>query len=239
MYAADLRWNTLSFHHGSLLTVFDGKVGSAMSLHGVAMPKLEDQAISVRLPGLDIEGLWNGLRPPIRRTVSRSPQGTVEWNCVQPLAKVDLHFRQKIRVSGLGYAECLTVSVFPWAVPLKQLTWGRYLSHEDAIVWIDWQGGEGLRSVIHNGEEYPASSISDSEIVFGKGEKHLELDRGLVLRKGQLSDAVFPGISRLAGLMPASMFSFQECKWRSRAHFRNGAAEGVGWALHEVVKSGK
>ena len=238
LYAADLRSNKLSFRYGSLLTVFDGRVGSVTSLHGVPLPTPNGQQISVHLPGLDIEGLWEGLRPSVSRTVFRNPQGTVQWNCIQPMAQVDLQFRRKTRVVGLGYAEYLTVSVVPWELRLTELTWGRYLSQEDSIVWIDWQGGEQLRSVIHNGEEYGASSISDSEIVFAGGEKRLLLDRGLVLRQGLLSDTLFPGISHLAAVMPIGMMSLQQCQWRSRGRFRNGTTETSGWSIHEAVKQG-
>jgi hypothetical protein len=185
---------------------------------------------------LHVEGTWEALRRPIRKTVFQNSQGTIDWHCLQPMARVDLRCCGKIGITGLGYAECLTVSIPPWQLPLTQLNWGRYLSQENAIVWIDWQGGERRQFVLHNGEEYQAKSITESGITFADGGKHLELDRGLVLRQGLLGKTVFPTIARLARLLPRSMLAVNECKWRSRAVFRNGTGGSSGWAIHEVVK---
>jgi hypothetical protein len=234
LYVADLRWNTLSLRYGSLLTVLDGKVGSASSLHGIVPPKRDDRIIVVKHPGLNVEGTWEALRTPIRRTVFQNPQGEIDWHCWQPMSRVDLRLLRKIGIQGLGYAECLTVSVVPWQLPLTQLNWGRFLSPNDAVVWIDWQGGERFQSVLHNGEEYHADSITESEIVFGG--KRIDLDCGLVVRQGRLGETVFRGISRLAGLLPRSMLSVSECKWRSRGVLQTAAGQSSGWTIHEVVK---
>jgi len=236
LYVADLQWNTLTLHYGSLIKVLDGKVASATSLRGSPAPRLDGKILSANLPGLEVEGTWEALRPPIRRTVFQNLQGSVDWHCLQPMSQVELLLRGKIRVNGLGYAECLTLNLLPWQLPLTSLNWGRYLSREDAIVWIDWQGREPKQAIVHNGEEHAASSITESEIVFADGRAQLQLDRGLVLRQGPLGDTVFPGVSRLAKLLPRSMLSVQERKWRSRAEFRTPAGASSGWAIHEVVK---
>ena len=236
LYIADLRWNAVSLHYGSRLTVLDGKIGSSSSLHGSATPSVDGGTIAVQQRGLDAEGTWQGLRAPVRRTVYQNASGSVDWHCLQPMSQVDLLLRGKIRIRGLGYAECLTLSLLPWQLPLTSLNWGRYLSQQDAVVWIDWQGPDQYRSVIHNGEEHSANSITESEVMFADSGARLELDRGLILRQGRLGDTVFPGVSRLAALLPRSMLSVNECKWRSRGVFRTAAGEGSGWAIHEVVK---
>lgn len=185
--------------------------------------------------GLGVQGTWEALRAPIRRTVFQNENGSIDWHCIQPMAQVDLLLRGKVRIQGLGYAECLTLSLLPWQLPLTSLNWGRYLSQNDALVWIDWQGPDPLRSVVLNGEEHHASSVTDSEVVLSEVTR-LGLDRGLILRQGQLGDTIFPGISRLAALLPRSMLSVHECKWRSRGIFRTATSESSGWAIHEVVK---
>jgi len=236
LYVADLRWNTVSVHYGSLLTVVDGKIGFASSLHGSASPGVDGEVICVHQPGLNTEGTWQSLRAPVQRTVFESPRGSVDWNCLQPMSQVDLRTRGNFRISGLGYAECLTLSILPWHLPLTSLNWGRYLSPQDAVAWIDWRGADPWGSVIHNGEEHHADSATESEIVFADGRARLHLDQGLVLRKGQLGDTIFPGISRLAGLLPRSLLNVHECKWRSRGVFRCPLGESSGWVIHEVVK---
>ena len=236
LYVADLRWNAITVHYGSLLTVLGGVVGSASSLRGGAMPEVQDRTITVSLPGLDVEGTWQGLRSPIQRTIFESESGSVDWRCWQPMSQVDLLFRGTTRITGRGYAECLTLSVPPWKLPMSELHWGRFLSDRDAIVWIDWRGPHHQRVVFHNGEERQVKSVTESAIVFADSDSRLELDRGLVLRRGRLGDTVFPGISRLAELLPRSMLSIRECKWRSRGVMHSSGAESSGYAIHEVVK---
>ena len=236
LYVADLQWKGLALHYGSLLTVLDGRISCTSSLRGSAAPKLDGAIIGLNRPDLNVEGTWEAMRSPIRRCVFENAQGSVAWNCVQPMSHADLSLRGKTRITGLGYAECLTVSLPPSQLPLTTLNWGRYLSRQDAIVWIDWQGRKQFQAVIHNGEEHEPSAISESEIVFADTGARLELDRGLILRQGRLGDTVLHGISRLAGLLPRSILSVNECKWRSRGVFRTGEGESSGWVIHEVVR---
>jgi hypothetical protein len=236
LYIADLHWNALSFHYGSLLTVLDAKVGSASSVRGNAAPTLTNGMLALQHQSLGFEGTWQALRDPIRRTVFETADGVVDWHCLQPMSKVDLLLPRNTRLRGIGYAECLTLSVLPWHLPMTSLLWGRYLSQQDAIVWIDWRGSAPYRSVIHNGEEHFAESITESKVMFAGTGARLELDCGLVLREGRLGDTIFPGISRLAALLPRSMLAVNECKWRSRGVFRTAAGQSSGWAIHEVVK---
>ena len=236
LYVADLHWNALWFHYGSLLTVLNGAVGSASSLRGGVAPTLNHGMLAVQHQSLGVEGTWKALRDPMRRTVFQSADGSVDWHCLQPMSQVDLRLPRNTKIQGLGYAECLTLTLLPWQLPLTSLLWGRYLSPQDAIVWIDWRGSAPYRSVIHNGEEHSTDSITESEVVFANTGARLELDRGLVLREGRLGDTVFPGISKLGALLPRSMLSVNECKWRSRGLFHTTTSQSTGWAIHEVVK---
>lgn len=236
LYVADLRWNALKFHYASLLQVLGGAVSAASSLRGSAMPAVQDGTIAVNLPQLGIEGTWQELRSPTKRTIFESEHGSVEWRCLQPMSRVNLLFRGTNRLTGRGYAECLMLSVLPWKLPMHELHWGRFLSDADAVVWIDWRGPHQYRIAVHNGEERQVSSLTQSEIVFADSDARLALDNGLVLRQGRLGDTVFPGISHLARLLPHSMLSVSECKWLSRGFMHSTKAESSGYAIHEVVK---
>jgi hypothetical protein len=236
LYAADLRWNALTIHYGSLLTVVGGKIDSTSSVRGGAGPEIQEGKLTVNIPHLDVEGTWQGLRSPIRRTIFKSDYGSVDWHCLQPMSQVEVLFPGTSRLTGRGYAECLTLSVLPWKLPLNELHWGRFLSDQDAVVWIDWLGPHQQRLVFHDGEERQVKSITESEIVFADSDARLALDRGLVLREGRLGDTVFPGVSSLAQLLPRNMLTVNECKWRSRGVMHNVEEERSGWAIHEIVK---
>ncbi|MBZ5649232.1 MAG: hypothetical protein LAO18_01975 [Acidobacteriia bacterium] len=236
VYVANLRWNKLSIRYGSLLTVLDGRAHSSSSLRKCAFPRLEGDTTTLTLPHLGIMGTWRALRAPVKRTVFDGEDGSADWHCHQPMAQVDLLLQGKTRMTGLGYAECLTLSVLPWKLPLEELHWGRFLSEQDALVWIDWRGPQPWRTLIHNSEEHEIQSLTESEILFAPSGTSLELDRGLVLRSGQLGQTVFAGVSHLAKLLPHNMLSVEECKWRSRGVLQTGNSSASGWAIHEIVK---
>ena len=236
VYVADLRWNKLSIHYESLLTIIDGRVHCVSSLRKEHSPQLDRNAITLTLPGLGIAGTWRALRAPVRRTVFEGKEGCIDWHCHQPMAQVDVLLQDKTRITGLGYAECITLSVVPWKLPLEELHWGRFLSEQHALVWIDWRGPQPWRSLIHNGDEHEIQSLTESEILFVPTGNSLDLDRGLVLRSGQLGHTIFTRISRLAKLLPHNMLAVEECKWRSRGRLQAASANASGWAIHEVVK---
>jgi hypothetical protein len=236
VYVAKLRWNKLSMHYGCLLTVLGERVHSASSLRKVSFPQLDGDTATLSLAHLGVEGTWRALRGPLEQTVFESPHGSAIWRCHQPMAGVDLQLHGKTRMMGLGYVECLTLPTLPWRLPLEELHWGRFLSEPDALVWIDWRGPRQWQTVLHNGEEREVQSLTESEIVFKSPGTRLDLDRGMVLRGGQLGETVFAGISRLAKLLPHNMLSVDECKWRSRGVLRTVNSATPGWAIHEVVK---
>lgn len=236
VYVADLRWDRLSVHYASLLTALEGRIRSASSLRKCLLPQPEADTARLSLPQLGIEGTWRALSAPLARTVFDSPDGSVDWRCHQPRSQVDLLLHGKARLTGLGYAECLTLTVLPWKLPLEELLWGRFLSPQHALVWIDWRGPYQWRTVFHNGKEQQVQSLTESGIIFAGPATRLDLDRDMALRTGQLGETVFAGISSLARLLPRSLMSVEECKWRSRGELRTASGAASGWAIHEVVK---
>jgi hypothetical protein len=235
VYVADLRWNNLSIHYASLLTVVEGRVRCVSSLRKGRFPQLARDTITLALPHLGIAGTWHALRTPVQRAVFEGKEGCIHWHCHQPMAQVDLLLPSNTPITGLGYAECITLSVVPWKLPLEELHWGRFLSEQHALVWIDWRGPQPWRTLIHNGDEREIQSFTESEILFAPVSR-LEVDRGLVLRSGQLGHTVFAGISRLAKLLPRNMLAVEECKWRSRGVLQAACGNASGWAVHEIVK---
>jgi len=236
VYVADLRWDRLSLHYASLLTALAGRIRSASSLRKCLLPQPEGDTARLSLPHVGIEGSWQALSPPLARTVFADNDGSVDWHCHQPCSQVNLLLRGKTRMTGLGYVECLTLTALPWKLPLEELHWGRFLSPQHALVWIDWRGPYQWRTLFHNGEEQQVQSLTESGIVFPDTTTRLDLDRGMALHSGRLGETVFAGISSLARLLPRSLMSVEEFKWRSRGVLRTASGAESGWAIHEVVK---
>ncbi|MGH9501993.1 MAG: hypothetical protein ACRD20_03995 [Terriglobales bacterium] len=236
VYVANLRWNSLSMHYGSALTVVKGRVRSVSSLRKCSFPEFDGNTTTIALPHLGIKGTWRALAPPLRRTVFDGREGSLDWHCHQPSSQVNLLLQGKTRMAGLGYVECMTLSILPWKLPLEELHWGRFLSAQHSVVWIDCRGPNPWQITLHNGNEREIQSVTESTILFAHAGMKLDLDRGLVLRNGQLGHTVFASISRLAKLLPPNLLSVEECKWRSRGILQTGNDTALGWAIHEVVK---
>ena len=49
------------------------------------------------------------------------------------------------------------------AVADAPTAWGRFVSSEDSLVWIDWQGEHSISFADYNGRVWELLSISDSE----------------------------------------------------------------------------
>ncbi len=237
IYAAELHWRDLGMHYTSLLDCRGGEVGSRCSIR--KLPALPEAGADwhVSLPALNLQGNWSSLRPPIRRTLFESAEGAVDWHCTHPMARAGICLDGSTPITGIGYVECLTLTIPPWKLPLKELHWGRFHSHDDCMIWIDWRGPAPRRAVYFNGEECAVDDLSEQAIVLEGARGRLELDRGCVLRQGDLGQSVFSGLSALARMVPISMLRVHESKWCSRGLLRRpNTSEVSGWAIHEVVR---
>jgi hypothetical protein len=239
-YAATLRWKALVLHYSSYLFL-DGRrsVHTGTSLREASFPLAHGPEIHWKSAHLQIDGTWKALREPIERTLQATPYGGITWSCLQPHAEVTVTCGTHERLQGLGYAERLEMTLEPQLLSLEELRWGRFLSPSDALVWIDWKGGNPQRLVIHNGTEIAGCAISKNEVSLESGRQRLVLDEHVVLRHGPLAStalAMIPGIQHIA---PLRILRTRECKWRSRGRLMEGQTlVSSGWTIHEIVNFG-
>jgi len=156
---------------------------------------------------------------------------------VQPRAWADIAVDGVGTFRGLGYVDHLDLSTTPWRLPLEELRWGRYLSEDDSIIWMDFKGPAPETIVFHNGLLCKGAQVSDKNIVIGEEGIALGFEDTCVLREGALVStalSVIPGVSKF---LPARMLQTYECKWKSRGVLRNAKSTlGTGWTIHEVVR---
>lgn len=231
LYCADLRWGGMHASYSSVLAVKDGVSESHSSMGRYSFTS-SDGNISVEIPRLGVTGSWAGAAEPFQKTVFENASGAVVWNCLQPRSSVKLRVGERER-SGLGYAECLTVTLPPWQLPMRQLRWGRFVSAEDSLAWVDWQGPYSIRFAVHNGRECETLSVTDSAIEIV--DATLEMEESLSLRAGRLGSTILPGVPALGKLLPHSLFNIEEQKWRSRGVLNAQDHSSRGWVIHEVV----
>jgi hypothetical protein len=233
VYCADLRWRGLHAMIGGLLESRNGaepRTRTALGRHRISQTANE---IAVEHRRLKVSGLWQSLSPPVQRTVYEERGGSIVWNCIQPGSRASLRIGER-ELAGLGYAECLTVTLPSWQLPIRCLRWGRFVSADHAFAWVDWQGPFSTRFAFLNGRESTLLSASESEVV--TREAALKIEGGDSLRAGRLSSTILSGAPALKRLFPASLFNIREQKWKSRGTLAQSGRTNEGWVIHEVVE---
>jgi hypothetical protein len=235
-YVASLRWRGLSLNYASALQYgHEREVETETTLQESAIPQVKGSCVQWSSSRLGLTGSWEATAQPIKRILLELPAGSIEWNCLQPRARADLRLDDGRRLAGLGYVEHLTISIPPWQLPFDELRWGRFLSTEDALVWINWRGAHSLNLSFHNGVEARTARFTNQGLE--TGEMSLAFGDHKVLREGDLVETALSSIPGIHRLFPFRILRTRECKWLSRALLKRAPAESsAGWAIHEVVR---
>jgi hypothetical protein len=231
LYCATLGWRGIRAVYSSVLSVHQGGVEShaSMARHRLASA---NGVIDVEFARLKVSGQWRADAEPFERMVYKNAAGSVVWNCMQPRSRASVRVGER-ELSGLGYAECLTLTLPPWQLPMCQLRWGRFVSAEDSLAWVDWQGPHTTSFAVRNGALCDTVSVSDSEVVLDGAT--LRMEESFPLRSGRVDKTVLPGAPALRKLLPHSLFNIEEHKWRSRGVLQAADRDSRGWVIHEVV----
>jgi len=230
-YCAELLWRGISAFYNSILSVRNGKVEARSSMSRCRLASTKGE-ILVEFPKLGVSGRWKSDADPVQRTVYENASGSVCWNCLQPRSSVNLRVGDW-EFTGSGYAECLTLTLPPWQLPMRQLRWGRFVSRQETLCWVDWQGPYSTCFAVHNGCFRETVSVSDSLIALS--DVTLRMEDSFPLRTGRLASTILPGAPALSKLLPRSLFKIEERKWRSRGVLSGQGSASEGWVIHEVV----
>lgn len=234
VYAARVEWRKLRLHYSSLLSLINGTITTRTSMTRLAPQPTSGDRLFINAPRLHATGEWRRIGPSVEQVFLETERGSVHWNCLQPRAHARIAIGDRV-IEGPGYAECLALTIPPWQLPLQRLQWGRWLSDESSIVWVDWQGPHSGRWAWRNGLPVDASQIAPDQLAFASGQE-LHLDRAFPLREGRVSRTILPSASSLARIFPGSMFAIQENKWLSRGDLVENGRQSFGWAVHELVE---
>jgi hypothetical protein len=231
VYCVEFSWRGLSVHLNSVLTKDKNGVRTRSSNSRYQIDA-NDLRISIDLPKLGASGLWEAIRPRYERLVYENEGGSLTWNCLQPGSCVHLHMPHR-ELKGLGYAEHVSLSIPPWALPLRELRWGRFISSCTALAWVDWQGPYCTRFAVRDGRETSLLAIADDEIAMP--DATLRIEPGISLRSGPLASTILPGLPMLQKVLPRSLLNVEEHKWCSRGTVTGPNDASDGWVIHEVV----
>ncbi len=237
-YSAILKWKKLKINYSSIL-LYDqsNRLQVDTTFKKLKSPVLHDNSIKWNIDRLNTQGVWQSIDSHINKTLLNSDSGTINWSCYQPKAISEVLLKDHQKLLGLGYSEKLEMTIKPWELPFKELRWGRYLSENDTIIWINWQGHQSLNLLFLNGKQVEHAIIADDLISINHGEYELSISDKIVLRKGKLISTALSKLPFIENIFPDRILHAHECKWRSKGVLNNkNNIVSDGWIIHEVVK---
>jgi hypothetical protein len=239
-YVARMTWHGLSVPYTSLLYLdAAGTVTHKSRFSGPNQPEVVPGRFHWEDPQLGLSGLWRSTSSPINETLFESADGALHWNCRMPRAEALIHLNGEPDLSGLGYVEDLTLTVYPWKLPVETLFWGRFISAQHYLVWIEFGGETPRQWASLDGKPIQRAVISGERIGLDKGMA-LQFSNTTVLEQGGKIGEVVDGLSNYVPgfrqFLPHTFLHAQEFKWRSEGILlENGEAVDRGWAIHEKV----
>jgi hypothetical protein len=203
-----------------------------------ALPVVDDRTVAWRSRALDAKGTWRTESEGTRETLLLNESGSVEWNCLMPLARAEVELEGGRMVRGLGYAEELRVTIAPWELPLDELRWGRFTADGASVVWIDWRGHHSKKIIVKNGVRV-GGVVEDGSIEITEDEARVVFEEGRVLREGTLGTSALAALAELYPVLPAKLLGAVERKVCAPATLEQPFMTPVkGWVISEVVKWG-
>jgi hypothetical protein len=239
-YVAELTWLGVAIPYTSLLYLdAPGNITNKARFFSPVQPVIQPDVFRWNDPKLGVSGVWQSTSSPIEETLFDSSEGALRWNCRIPRSTALVRLDGEPDMKGLGYIEDLTLTVFPWKLPVETLFWGRYISEKHYLVWIEFRG-QTTKSWISL-DHTPLKNV----VI---GEHEVDLQKGLVLRftntkvleQGGKIYEVVEGLSKhvpgFKQILPHSFLHAQEWKWRSEGILNDGEKiVDRGWAIHEKV----
>ncbi len=237
-YAARLGFRGVELGYSGVLNGGErGGTRTATSLRHFSEPRRHGSALLWSATSLGVRGLWASDARPVERRLLEQDGGVLDWSCLQPRARVAVRGRRGKAWKGLGYAENVRMTIRPWRLPIDELRWGRFVSAEETLVWIDWRGPRPLTLLFRNGEQLQGARVGDSGVTAEADGTVLELNGHDTLRVGRLVSTALSRVLPLRKLLPEKILNAHECKWRSRGVLKRGRERvAEGWAIHEVVR---
>lgn len=240
IYATELIWSRWHITFSSLLNYhisnglfYKSKIGNGH------FPEKINQEISWRDKYFKISGIWKGKSESLHETLFENKTGCLNWNCYQPLANVSINFN-KNKYDGFGYIEKLTLNTVPWNIPMDELRWGRFLSKEFHIVWIEYKKEQTNQWVWVNGEKIENWDISDTHLHNKSKQIRLLFGEKAILEKEKKILNVLKSLSKyLPGfrrIIPLKFLRADEKKWLNKSALTiNDEIVCQGWTIHEFV----
>jgi hypothetical protein len=213
----------------------DGTTRRTSSLVGTPPPGRCDGRIVWSSQALGLSWTMEPADIPSERCLLESAHGAVDWRIETMAAAMRLERAGTTPFHGVGYAECLTLTVPPWRLPIDVVDWGHWMStdHSRSFTWLRWRGEHPLTLVLADG--HPATPAAVDGTVISTAAASLDISPVRRLEQRQLREIIAP-IPLLTHVVPSSVLGLEETKWVGRGVRRDiDGTSHRGWAVFETV----
>ncbi len=230
-YSAELEWRVARLGYGHLLRQ-DAKKRSHTRTSLRASEVETGEVLAWRSPTLQATATLQRVDRGVKKELLRNADGAVVWDCMHPRSEALLEVEPDddmpgpARITGIGYAERLTLTMAPWKLPIKRLRWGRFTGKTKGLVWLDWQGPHNVSVFIEDGLEV-RGRVEDAT-TFTVGGSRVELTERRVLREGPLGTTALAALGGALDFVPLRFLGTVEHKW-----FAHGVAVDEDGMRHE------
>lgn len=232
-YSANLQWKSFTFSYSSFLIHSNGKTKSKVTWRNQPSPYIENNSIVWRSPNLNVETNWIAANNSVCKNLLSSDIGYINWDCICPKCEGIVKIENE-NIFGLGYVEHLEMTIMPWHLPFNELRWGRFISDNNYLVWIDWRGERNDKWIFSNNGQLNNCNITDE--VVSSPDLTLQLTKVATLREGSLLSTAFNRTPKYFSIFPKHIFKSYECKWLSKGILTDNNCVEEGWSIHEVVR---
>lgn len=182
---------------------------------------------------LKISGVWNIQSLAISEVLWQHNKSKINWNCIVPKAEFEAYIDNQL-FSGLGYSEILELNFVPWKMPISTLKWGRFLSKNHTIIWIEWIGKQPLKKVFWNGERIEDVEIGDNEIYFIKQKTKLIFENPISIKDEKILK-IAEKYPFLKLFFKSKFLNSREMKFKSQSTLISPDKSEKGHSLYETV----
>lgn len=184
-------------------------------------------------PILKIAGNWEPKSLPISEVLWQNNHAKINWNCIIPKANFNVNINNQ-QFSGFGYSEMIELNFVPWKMPISTLKWGRFLSENHTIIWIEWIGKQPLKKVFWNGELVENVEIGDREIHFKNQKAKLFFENPIAIKDEKLIK-IADAYPFLKIFFKSKFLNSREMKFKSQSILITEENSEKGFSLYETV----
>jgi hypothetical protein len=226
------------FYSGLIFSNTEGFTIEKLSFRQIEMPEITNTLV-FKNDLLKISGSWRKIENQILSPIFKDQKNNeLIWNCHHPKCITEINFAGKI-FNGYGYAETISLPLKPWNLPLDELKWGRFLSDDYTIIWINCRGVQPVNKLFFNNAEIDDAEFKEDVISFCGGIYQLRFKEIQPIRKGRLSK-IFSGNPWLKFLFNKRILNTLEKKYKAKTSLsKRSESLSDGWSIYETIIWGK